>query len=178
MGHRKVGVPGSFRAGLRGAALNPERQGEPACSTPAPQGGVLKRATAEAVVSAPPGPPPEPPQVAPPFCVCLGGAFGEPHAGRLLGEWCRPLILAQALTCSTFLWGPSQLCLSDSSWECSQGRPRPPVGGMGEVEGRGGLLRALGNPESFSGGKSRTSGRASVSSREGPHHGRAWLLGG
>lgn len=113
---------------------------------PPPPGGALKRATSEAVVSAPPGPPPAGNAGCTPPFVCIweellgnptlggnGGVVQAPHSGT-------------GSDMQHFLWGPSQLCLSDSSWECSQGRPGPPVGGMGEVEGREGLLRSLGNP--------------------------------
>lgn len=149
----------------RGAALAGVLQREPAGRTPAAVAGVgggsLKRATSEAAMPAPSGPPSLEMQGGAPFCVYLGGALGEPFAEKWLGEWSTPLVLAQALTCSIFLQGPSQLCLLDSSWECSQGCPRPPEGGMA----RGGVLRTLGKPEPLQGRKSRTGNTEGVSSQ-------------
>lgn len=68
----------------------------------------------------------------------------------MTGRVVRPLILAQALTCNTFLWGLSRLCLSNLPWELSQDRPRPPARSMG-VAGR--FLWTQHKPEKLQKGK-------------------------
>lgn len=65
----------------------------------------------------------------------------------------RPLILAQALTCSTFLWGLSQLCQTHPG---SGARAAP--GPQWEVWGGGGgggrcVLKTLGKRDRFRKGK-------------------------
>lgn len=105
-----------------------------ACSTPPPLGGLLKgqRQRRSLKLS----------QV----LVCRWGLRGctfvpvwegllRTPGWEVTGRVVRPLILAQALTCNTFLWGLSRLCLSNSPWDLSQDCPSTPSPRSMELRG-------------------------------------------